>query len=112
MGMKQILVMMAAVAVMVLKAQSVVADEKLIADPIVEWEIRKKLLKPEGELTEADLRKLTFLNLALTQITDTGLKDVAKMQQLTHLSLRGTKATKAGAAELKRALPNSSISGP
>ena len=60
----------------------------------------------------AELQKLEVLDLTNTQITDTGLKDVAKMQQLTHLSLRGTKATKAGAAELKRALPNSSISGP
>ena len=53
--MKQILVMMMAV---VLVGQSVVADEKLIADPIVEEAIRKRLGKPEGELTEADLQKL------------------------------------------------------
>ena len=50
--MKQILVMMVAVV-----SLSVVADEKLIADPIVEKEVRKKLEKLEGELTEADLEK-------------------------------------------------------
>ena len=99
MGMKQILVMMAAV---VLVGQSVVADEKLIADPIVEWEIRKKLSKPEGELTETDLRKLTFLNLALTQITDTGLKDVAKLQQLIGLVLIGTQITDVGLKEVAK----------
>ena len=99
MGMKQILLMMMAV---VLVGQSVVADEKLIADPIVEWEIRKKLLKPEGELTEADLRKLTFLNLALTQITDTGLKDVAKLQNLDRLHLLDTKITNAGLNEVAK----------
>ena len=38
MGMKQILVLM---AVVVLVGQSMASDEKLIADPIVEWEIRK-----------------------------------------------------------------------
>ena len=38
MGMKQILVMM---AVVVLVGQSLMAEEKLISDPIVEWEIRK-----------------------------------------------------------------------
>ena len=66
--MKQILVMMAAV---VLVGQSVVAaDEKLIADPIVEKAIREKLKKPAGKLTEADLEKVTELGLGGTQITD------------------------------------------
>ena len=57
--MKQILVVM---AVMVL-GQSVVADEKLIADPIVEKAVRWSLNKPEGELTEADLEKVTKLQI-------------------------------------------------
>ena len=134
MGMKQILVMMAVMAVMVLKAQSVVADEKLIADPIVEWEIRKKLLKPEGELTEADLekvtslqlpygykitdlslkevaklQKLTDLSLDNTKITDAGLNELAKLQKLEMLYLRDTQVTEAGVAELKKALPKCEI---
>ena len=54
MGMKQILVMMAVVLV----GQSVVADEKLITDPIVEKAVRKKPEKQEGELTNADLGKV------------------------------------------------------
>ena len=133
MGMKQILVMMAAV---VLVGQSVAADEKLIADPIVEKAVRKSLKKPEGELTEADLEKvirldldrtqitdeglkevaklqnLEGLNLRETQITDESLKDVAKLQKLELLALEGTKVTKAGVAELKKALPNCKITGP
>ena len=68
--MKQILVMMVAVV-----SLSVVTDEKLIADPIVEKEVRKKL---EGKLTEADLGEITFLALIGTKTTDEGLKEVVK----------------------------------
>ena len=132
MGMKQILVMMAAV---VLVGQSVVADEKLIADPIVEKVVLLSLEKPEGELTEADLENVTVLaldftkitdaglkdvaklqnleelSLGRTEITDAGLKDVAKLQQLDYLYLRATQVTKAGVAELQKALPNCKIYG-
>ena len=62
-------------------------SDKLIADPIVEKAIRISLKKPEGKLTEADLEKvitLSFINLNFrnTSITDAGLKDVAKLQNL------------------------------
>ena len=136
MGMKQILVMMAAVVVVgcskdtpetsqAAEAEAQVAtkptpepdpvspaDEKLIADPIVEKAVRTSLKKPEEELTEADMEKVTELVLIDTQITDAGLKEVAKLQKLTILDLRGTKVTKAGVAELKKALPNCKIKGP
>ena len=39
--------------------------EKLIADPIVEKKIRRQLKKPEGELTNVDLEKVTWVNLNL-----------------------------------------------
>ena len=107
--MKQILVMM---AVVVLVGQSVVADEKLIADPIVEKAVRKELNKPEGKLTEADLEEVTGLILRSTQITDEGLEEVAKLQKLEQLWLGRTKITKAGVAELNKALPNCFIFGP
>ena len=97
MGMKQILVMM---AVVVLVGQSVVADEKLIVDPIVKDSVRYRLKKPEGELTNADLEKVTRLNLGKTNITDEGLKEVAKLQKLTFLSLTNTKITDAGLKEV------------
>jgi hypothetical protein len=160
MGMKQILVMMVAVVLVgcsnetpetsqAAEAEAQVtpepspasvpvppAHEKLIADPIVEKAVRKELEKSEGELTEADLAKVTSLNLmftqitdaglkevaklqeleqlwlAFTQITDAGLKDVAKLQKLNRFSLIGTKTTDAGVAELKKALPNCIITGP
>ena len=115
--------------------QSVLAADKkpLIADPIVEKAIREKIKKPTGELTKADLDKVTRIHLHTTKITDAGLKEVAKLQQLTHLYLGdtqitdeglkevaklkkltilylyGTKVTDAGVAELKKALPKCEI---
>jgi hypothetical protein len=70
-------------------------DEKVIAvtDPIVEKAIRKSLLEPTGELTKADLEKVTRLRLQITQITDAGLKEVAKLQNLQWLYLGSTKIT-------------------
>ena len=53
--MKQLLLIIA-----VVMGQSVLAaDEVVIKDPIVEKAVRKQLKKPEGELTKADLEKLT-----------------------------------------------------
>ena len=74
----------------------------LITDPIVEKAIRSKysLNKPTGELTKADLEKLTSLDLGGTQITDAGLKELAKLKQLEGLSLNDTKITDAGLKEL------------
>ena len=40
------------------------------------------------------------------------LKEVAKLQQLEHLGLLPTKVTKAGVAELQKALPKCEILGP
>jgi hypothetical protein len=130
--MKQMLVMIAAAVLVGQSVQS--ADEKpLIANPIVEKAIRKSLKKPTGELIKADLAKATYLDLSFTQITDAGLGDVAKLQQLTTLHLGNTKitdadltevaklqqltflglndtqVTDAGVAELQKALPNCRI---
>ena len=85
------------------------ADEKLI----VEKEIRRSLKKPKGELTEADLEKVTRLDLHDTKITDAGLKELAKLQKLAELYLNDVReVTKAGVAELQKALPNCRIAGP
>ena len=67
------------------------AATKLIANPIVEKAIRKQIKKPTGELTEADLVKVTDVLLNGTQITDAGLKEVAKLQKLTKLNLTYTR---------------------
>ena len=76
--------------------------KKLITNPIVEKAIREQLKKPTGELTKADLEKVTDLNLNATQITDAGLKDIAKLQNLTILSLFDTKITDAGLIEVAK----------
>jgi hypothetical protein len=47
--------------------------------------------------------------LDVTKITDVGLKELAKLTQLKRLYLRNTKVTKAGVAELQKALPNCNI---
>ena len=123
----------------VVMGQSVLAaDERpLITNPNVEKAIRKELKKTTGELDQTDLGKVTLLslddgpkitdaglkelaklqqliilNLGDTKITDVGLKEVAKCNQLTNLDLLGTKVTKAGVTELKKALPNCEIFGP
>ena len=50
--------------------------------------------------------------MGFTLITDVGLKEVTKLQNLRSLSLRDTQITDAGVAELKKALPKCEISGP
>ena len=154
MGMKQILVMMAAVVLVgcsnetpetsqTAEAEPQVvskptpaptpvspADEKLITDPIVEQAIRGLLdingNNPKGELTEADLGKVThlffgavnlteeglrelvrldkleLLHFERSQITDKGLKEVAKLQNLESLHFNGTPITDAGLKELAK----------
>ena len=74
-----------------------------------------------AKTTHAGLADLARLEIALDRIqneldltgadiTDEGLKEVAKMKQLnSSLYLIGTQVTKAGVAELKKALPNCNI---
>ena len=124
MGMKQILVMMAAVVLVGCSKDTPEtsqaaeaepqeaskptpepdpvspADENLIADPVVEKAVRKELEKPEGRITEADFEKITILYLGNTKTTDEGLKEVAKLQKLTTLQLSNNQITDAGLKEL------------
>ena len=103
MGMKQTLVMM--VAVMLVGCETTKVDPKApanIADPIFEERVRKSLKKPEGDLTEADLEKVTLLFLTGPKITDAGLRELAKLQNLTHLNLESTKITDAGLKEVAK----------
>ena len=130
--MKQVLLLCA--MVMGQSDQSVLAaDEKLIADPIVEKAIRRQIGKPKDKLTKVDLAKVTMHALRSTKIIDVGLKEIAKLQELTglwlngtditdaglmdaaklqkliHLNLDGTKITDENAAELGKALPKCKI---
>ena len=87
-----------------------------INDFVLEREVREELStafsKFKGELTNADLEKVFEIDLNNTSITDACLKEVAKLQKLEGLFLRRTQVTKAGVAELKKALPNCYISSP
>ena len=60
------------------------APEKLIADPIVEKAIRKYLKKPKGELTKADLEKVTKLFfVGVSRLTDVkGLENLTQLKEL------------------------------
>ena len=107
------------------------ADEKLIADPIVEKAIREDLKKPTGELTKADLEKVTKLHLSNNKLTEvpkemekltqlmrlylsfnklTDVKGLEKLTQLEWLFLRhNPDLTKAQIDELQKALPKCTI---
>ena len=55
-----------------------------IAEPIVEQAIRYELDKPKGELTKADLEKVTKLVLSRNQLTEVP-KGLEKLTQLKSL---------------------------
>jgi len=86
------------------KQPNTTTTDKLIADPLVEKEIRRALKKPEGELTKSDLEKVTKLNFAVAgiEITDQLLKEVAKCTQLTSLNFNGGQITAEGLKEVAK----------
>jgi len=67
-----------------------VVSENLIANPIVEKEIRNKINKPTGELTKEDLEPVKTLFLFLNELTQVP-KDLEKLEQLTELHLNNNK---------------------
>jgi len=71
-----------------------------IVDPIVEEAIRKSLKKPKEKLTSIDIQEVKVLYLHGTQITDAGLKEVAKLQNLKTLVLANTQITNEGLRHL------------
>jgi hypothetical protein len=126
-GMKQILLMIAVVGC----GKKPLTKEE--SAKIIERNIRRTLQKPTGELTQADLEKVTelnfgnnhltsvkglekltqlrYLNLSDTQLTD--VKGLEKFTQLTELDLNigsnGPDLTKAQLEELAKALPKCQI---
>ncbi|SVB82619.1 uncharacterized protein METZ01_LOCUS235473, partial [marine metagenome] len=104
--MQKILLVMVAVALVgcggrkeegVAKGADVTAEQEtsnkpLITDPIVEKAIREELKKPTGELTEADLEKVTRLALIRKQLTEVP-KGLEKLNQLTYLNLYDNQLT-------------------
>ncbi len=69
---------------------AVAADKKPLTKEeqakVIEAAIRKQIKKPEGELTKADLEKLTRLYLSNNQLTD--VKELKKPTKLNYLYLR------------------------
>ena len=74
MGMKQILVMMA--AVVLVGCASTPTNPNWVSDASdsnnvkIERAIRKELKKPKGEIAKADYEKVPTLSLGLNQLTD------------------------------------------
>jgi len=80
----------------------------LISNPVVEKAIRGQISKPKGKLTEADLEKVTILDLRSDKLTDvTGLEKLTKLESLWIGD--NPALTKAQIAELQKALPNCKI---
>jgi len=65
--------------------------EKLIANPIIEKAIRARIKKPTGQLTNADLEKVTVLNISYNRLAS--VKALEKLDQLTHLNLAANQFT-------------------
>ena len=77
------------------------AESAVVATaPPPEKSIRQRFL--DGELTKADYEKVRQLNLGRTKITDAGLKEVAKLQNLTWLRLDGTEITDTGLKDVAK----------
>jgi hypothetical protein len=69
---------------------------------VIEAAIRVELKKLTGKLTEADLEKVTSLNLNNTIMLDEGLKELPELRKLRYLRLFGTLITDAGLKELTK----------
>ena len=79
MGVKQLLLIFMSVAL----GQSVLSAKPLTKEEsakVIEAAIRKAAKKPTGELTTADLEKVTYLNLYNNQLTN--VKGLEKLTQL------------------------------
>ena len=106
--MKQLLLICA-----VVMGQSVLAaDKKPLtkeeSEKVIEAAIRKAAKKPTGELTKADLEKVTYLDFSDNQLTD--VKGLEKLTKLKWLNLRdNSDLTKAQIDQLQKALPKCKI---
>jgi len=85
--MKQILVILAAVGLVGCGTTSWVSDPSDPTNVKIEKRIRENLKKPTGELTKADLEKVTRLYFTYNELTD--IKGLEKLTQLTYLDLTG-----------------------
>ena len=89
--MKQLLLILTVVGQSVLAADKKPLTKEESAK-VIEAAIRKAAKKPTGELTEADLEKVTTLYLGGNQLTEVP-KELEKFTKLTKLSLYKNKLT-------------------
>jgi Leucine Rich repeat len=55
------------------------------------------------------MTRLEHLDLAVTSVTDVGLRHLSGLIGLKELNISNTKVTKAGVSQLQKALPNCTI---
>ena len=129
--MRQTILLIAVVALVGCGTTSWVSDPSDPNNFKIEKKIRLNLKKPTGELTKADLEKVTELYLGRNQLTEvpkglekltqlkglnlnhnklTDVKGLEKLTQLTSLSLSSNPdLTKAQIAQLQKSLPKCEI---
>ena len=62
-----------------------------------------------AKITRNDNGEVVAVNLTVTRVTDAGLVHLKGLTNLKNLGLSNTKITRAGIAELQKALPNCEI---
>lgn len=62
-------------------------------------------------LASLNLPELSELNIAYTEVTDTGLQHLGKMKNLSNVSVNFTKVTEEGAMEIKKQIPSLQVLG-
>ncbi len=74
-------------------------------------DLRKTRVTGQGFAALKDVPGLTFLTFANTPVTDAGLQELAAVKSLRMVDASDTKVTKAGVDNLKKALPNVTVTG-
>ena len=87
----------------------VTRDEKASGKPVIGVSLAVTRVTDAGLKELAPLKSLTTLDLSFTRVKDAGVKELAALQNLTTLALAGTKVTDAGLKELQEALPKCKI---
>ena len=88
----------------------VTRDDKLPGKPVIGVNLAGTNVTDAGLKELKDFKQLTSLDVSWSkQVTDAGLKELKDLKQLTRLNLADTKVTDDGVAELQKALPGCKI---
>ena len=84
-------------------------------EPLGEWLLVSLSGTDATDEVLPQIKNLTALNLKVldlggTQVTDSGVEDLASLERLWKLRLTGTRVSNEGVRRLKQALPNCEIS--